>query len=105
MVFFKRLFCKKKDSNAESSVNSDGTVQRASSEMLYYIYFENEVYGGFTLSELKIDYGEYLEADTLITTDTLNNEWYKAKCFECFDELFNAQQGFRINEYGEIIRS
>jgi hypothetical protein len=90
--------------------------------MLYYINIPEETatineygeivrnmkdvpYGPLTLSELKIDYGEYLTADTLITTDTLNNEWYEAQCFECFDDLFNARQGFRINEFGEIVRT
>jgi hypothetical protein len=83
-----------KSSVSESKVNAD--TQK------YYIYLENEVYGPFTLSSLKTDYP--ILKDTLITTDTLNGEWYEAQYFECFDELFNAQQGFRINEFGEIVR-
>ena len=51
----------------------------------YFIRIDNETYGPFSLSELKINYGECLTEDTLITTDTLNGEWYEAKCFECFD--------------------
>lgn len=105
MSFFKRLFSKNKDSNTNSSVNNVRSVQRENSETLYYIYFEGNIYGGFALSELKNDY-PILE-DTLITTDTLNGEWYEAKCFECFDDLFRSTQvqpSFRINEFGEIIR-
>jgi hypothetical protein len=121
MGFFKRLFCKnKEDSNVDSSVNNGGSTLRKSSELLYYInipednFYTNEfgeivrgttdvVYGPFTLSELKNDYP--ILKDTLITTNSLNGEWYEAQCFECFDELFNVQQGFRINEFGEILRS
>jgi hypothetical protein len=60
------------------------------------------VYGPLTLSELKNDY-PILE-DTLITTDTLNGEWFEAQCFECFDELFKRNQDFYVNEFGEIVR-
>ncbi|MDR1198500.1 MAG: hypothetical protein LBK94_05750 [Prevotellaceae bacterium] len=56
------------------------------------------MYGTFTLSDIKNDYP--IMEDTLITTDTLDGEWYEAQCFECFDDLFNARQGFRINEFG-----
>ena len=42
--------------------------------------------------------------DTLITTNTLGGEWYEAKYFECFDEMFNPHLGFRIAEDGTIIR-
>ena len=103
MGFLKRLFCKKKDSNAKSSVSNGGTASQENAEMHYFINFDNEVYGPFTLSALKNDYP--IMEDTLITTDTLNGEWYEAKYFECFDELFNTQQDFRINEFGEIVRS
>ncbi len=104
LIWIINSFSKNKNSNAVQSVSNGGTVQRESSEMLYYVCFDNEVYGGFTLSELKNDY-PILE-DTLITTDTLNGEWYEAKCFECFDDLFNSsvQSSFRINEFGEIVR-
>ncbi|MCL2073479.1 MAG: DUF4339 domain-containing protein [Marinilabiliaceae bacterium] len=74
-----------------------------STEMLYFISIDNDVFGPFSLSELKREYGKYILEDTMITTDTLD-EWYEAKYFECFDEIFNSQQGFRINEFGEIVR-
>jgi hypothetical protein len=61
----------------------------------------DEVYGPFSLSELKTY--PILE-DTLITTDTLNGEWYEAKYFECFDDVLSMKQNFRINEFGEIVR-
>ena len=85
MGFFKRLFgCKKKTETTESGVN-----------------FEETVFGPFSLSEIK----EYpLLEDTLITTNTLGGEWYEAKYFECFDEMFNPHLGFRIAEDGTIIR-
>ena len=103
MGFFKRLFCKKKnDSNAGRGVANNASALRESSEIYYFICLDNEVYGPFSLSELKTY--PILE-DTLVTTDTLNGEWYEAQCFECFDDLFNVQKGFRINEFGEIIRS
>jgi hypothetical protein len=103
MGFFKRLFCKKiDDSNVGRSVASNNPTLRENSEIYYYIYLDAVVFGPFTLSELKNDYP--ILKDTLITTDTLNGEWYEAQCFECFDALFNVRQDFRINEFGEIIR-
>jgi hypothetical protein len=72
--------------------------------MQFYINLDNEVFGPFSQSELMNDYGKYLTKDILITTDTLNGEWYEAKCFECFDDLFETQQEFSINPFGEIIR-
>ncbi|MDR2026344.1 MAG: hypothetical protein LBQ01_02145 [Prevotellaceae bacterium] len=62
---------------------------------------DNKVYGPFSLPELKTY--PILE-DTLISTDTLNGEWYEAKYFECLDDIFTAQQNFRINEFGEIVK-
>jgi hypothetical protein len=94
---------KKEDANASSSDSNGGTVSHEHPEMHYFICLDNEVFGPFTLLDLKTTYQPM--KDTLITTDTLNGEWYEAQCFECFDELFNAQQGFRINEYGEIVRT
>jgi hypothetical protein len=122
MGFFKRLFCGKKR-NADSQITP--SLSEEKSEMHYYIYFEvednnnfmieedgtlrrtrKEVYGPFTLSELKENYQILdIKEDTLITTDTLNGEWYEARCFECFDNLFASQQDFRINEFGEIVRN
>jgi hypothetical protein len=61
---------------------------------------DNEVFGPFSLQELKKDYP--ILKDTLITTDTLNSEWYEAKYFECFDELFDSEQDFTIGEDGVI---
>ncbi|MDR0540994.1 MAG: hypothetical protein LBH19_02150 [Dysgonamonadaceae bacterium] len=101
MGFFKNLFCRKKETPNVAPLNQGNTA--VSNEMHYFIYMDNEVYGPFTLQELKSDY-PILE-DTLITTDTLNGEWYEARCFECFDELFNRNQGFYINEFGEIVKT
>jgi len=96
MGFFKKLFCRKKKETDSTSVEE--------MELQYYISLDNEVYGPFSLLELRNDYGKYLTKDTLITADALNGEWYEARYFECFDELFNPQQDFRINEFGEIVR-
>ena len=96
-TFTKRFFWKK-----NSNISTPILPTEAILEQQYYVCLENEVYGPFILSELKNDY-PILE-DTLITTDTLNGEWYDAKYFECFDDLFNAQQDFKINEFGEIVR-
>ncbi|GAP73155.1 hypothetical protein SAMD00024442_63_9 [Candidatus Symbiothrix dinenymphae] len=70
-------------------------------EMNFYINMDNEVYGPFSLSELKNDYP--ILKDTLITTNTLNGDWYEAKYFECFDEIFDSQQSFQIGNGGTII--
>ena len=96
MGFFKRLFgCKKKTETTES-----GDVF-SSPDLQFYVNFEETVFGAFSLSEIK----EYpLLEDTLITTNTLGGEWYEAKYFECFDEMFNPHLGFRIAEDGTIIR-
>lgn len=96
MGFFKRLFsCKKKTDTTES-----GDVC-SSPDLQFYVNFEDTVFGPFSLSEIK----EYpLLEDTMITTNTLGGEWYEAKYFECFDEMFNHLSGFRIAEDGTIIR-
>lgn len=95
MGFFRRLFGRKKSKAGES-----GDVF-SSPDLLFYINLEDTVYGPFSLSEIK----EYpLLEDTLITTNTLNGEWYEARYFECFDEMFNPHLGFRIAEDGTIIR-
>lgn len=101
MGFFKKLFCGKKETPALAALNQSNVSD--SNEMHYYIWFDNEVYGPFSLQELKNDYP--IMEETLITVDTLNGEWYEAKCFECFDELFNINQGFYINEFGEIVKT
>ena len=94
---------KEKKSYAASSAINGGTDKHdESSEMQYFINLDDEVWGPFTLSELKINY-PILE-DTLITTDTLDGMWYEARYFECFDDIFDTQQDFRINEFGEIVR-
>jgi hypothetical protein len=117
MGFFKNLFCKKKKTPSVAPANQSNAVV---TEMLYYINIpvedfktnefgeivrdmKDEVYGPFSLQELKSDY-PILE-DTLISTDTLNGKWYEARCFECFDELFKRNQGFYINEFGEIVKT
>jgi hypothetical protein len=100
MRFLKNLFCRKKKGHTPEN---NMLVSSVSVETQYYISLDNEVFGPFSLSELKNDYP--IMEDTLITTDTLNGEWYEAQCFECFDELFNNRKGFRINEFGEIVRS
>lgn len=96
MAFFKRLFGKNKNTEDSEEVNVF-----ASSDLLYYVYFEEMIFGPFSLSEIK----EYpLLEDTLITTNTLDGEWYEARYFECFDDMFNPHLGFRILEDGTIIR-
>lgn len=96
MGFFRRLFgCKKKTEVLES-----GDVF-SSPDLQFYVNCEEIVYGPFSLVEIK----EYpLLEETLITTNTLNGDWYEAKYFECFDEMFNPHLGFRIAEDGTIIR-
>ena len=94
---------KNKTPSSDSIINTEiqgGEI--INTEVLYYVFFDNEKYGPFSLSELKINYGEYLTKDTLITTNTIN-EWYEACCFECFDDLFSSQKNYKINEFGEII--
>lgn len=101
-------FSSKKSTKASGSVGNGGAVLPVPAppvpvrETKYYINFEGDVYGPFTLTELKSDY-PILE-DTLITTDTLNGEWYEAQCFECFDDLLDVGRDFKINEFGEIVR-
>lgn len=96
MGFFRRLFGKKRKTEALES----GDVF-SSPDLQFYVHYEETVYGPFSLVEIK----EYpLLEDTLITTNTLNGEWYEAKYFECFDEMFNPHLGFRIAEDGTIIR-
>ena len=92
MGFLKKLFTKKTKTDTSSSIDE--------ANLHYFINVENEVYGPFSLSELK---SYPIMEDTLITTNTLD-EWYEAKYFECFDDIFTAQRGFRINEFGEIVR-
>lgn len=98
MGFFSRLFgCKKKDSHK----NKNSGDVFLSPELLFYVNFENTTFGPFTLDEIR----EYpLLEDTLITTNTLAGEWFEARYFECFDDIFNSGFGFRIAEDGTIIK-
>ncbi len=96
MGFFKRLTRHKK--RKSTTTNRE---KSSSTNLLFYINFEEEIFGPFTLSEIK----EYpILEETLITTNTLNGEWFEAKYFECFDDIFNHQLGFRIGDDGTIIR-
>lgn len=124
LVVFGVILSKIFNHSKEDNVEKKGQASPASienTELQYYICIpqeifktnefgeivrnsESERFGPFSLSELKKDYGEYLTEDTMITTDTLNGEYYEARCFECFDELFSSQWNFKINEFGEIIR-
>lgn len=101
MGFLKKMFCRKKKVSNFPLLNNNNVLNN--NEASFYIYIDEDVYGPFTLQELKNDYP--IMEDTLITVDTLNGEWFEAKCFECFDELFNRDQGFYINEFGEIIKT
>ncbi len=101
MGFFKKLFGGKKEAPGVSPIVQSNVSDN--NVMHYYIYLDNEVFGPFSLQELKNDYP--IMEDTLITVDTLNGEWFEANCFECFDELFNRNQGFYINEFGEIVKT
>ncbi len=102
---FKRLFGKKKENTPEREpVIQENALPEAPdpySGVLFYVFLDDEIYGPFTFEQIK----EYpLLEDTLVTTNTLGGEWYKAKCFECFEEMFNPHLGFRIAEDGTIIR-
>jgi len=105
---FIRLSKKKENSHTSHSIDNDRTKKRANesqiSEEQYYINVDNLKCGPLTLFELKHEYGELITEDTLITTNTLNGEWYEAKYFECLEELFNKNRNFGINEFGEIVR-
>lgn len=96
MGLFKRLMHRKKSKGTLATEDTSSAIG-----LLFYIYIENEIFGPFTLSEIK----EYpILEDTLITTNTLDGEWFEAKYFECFDDIFNPHIGFRIDEDGTIIR-
>lgn len=73
------------------------------STLLYYVFFEGNTYGPFSLEQLKT---YPLLEDTLITTNTLNGTWYEAKYFECLDDLFKSNEvlPFTIDADGTIIR-
>ncbi len=101
MGFLRKLFGRKKETLVDSTIVQNNVMDN--SPMLYYIYMDEEIFGPFTILELKNDYP--IMEDTLITVDALNGEWFEAKYFECFDDLFNRDQGFYINEYGEIIKT
>jgi hypothetical protein len=101
MGFLKRLFGKKKKESKDCYIAQNNVFD--DDEINYYVYLDDEVFGPFSLQELKNNYP--IMKDTLITADVLNGEWYEAKYFECFDELFDLDQSFYINEFGEIIKT
>lgn len=67
----------------------------------YYIKMDEDIFGPFTLDEVR----QYpLLDDTLVTTNTLNGEFYEAKYFECFDDIVQSTEpDFKIADDGTII--
>lgn len=67
----------------------------------YYVKMDEDVFGPFSLAEIR----QYpLLEDTLVTTNTLNGEFYEAKYFECFDDIIqSAEPEFKIADDGTII--
>ncbi len=96
MGFLKNLFGKRKE-----TTDIDSNIVQ-SSDLSFFIKLDNEIWGPFTLLEIKNNYP--ILKTTFITTNSLNGEWYEARCFECFDELFDSEQDYYINEFGEIVR-
>ena len=90
MGLLSKIFGKKK---VENLLEQDG-VQ-------YFIKMDDEVFGPFTLAEVH----QYpLLEDTLVTTNTLNGEYYEAKYFECFDDIVQSTKpDFKIADDGTII--
>ncbi len=84
-----------------NSTTSRNVVNDVYSSLLYYVNLDNNIYGPFTLEQLKT---YPLLEETLITTNTLNGSWYEAKYFECLDDLFHPNLPFRIDADGVIIR-
>lgn len=97
MGWFKKLFGKmEKTSSLSTQLPVDPFTGIA-----YYVYIEGDVFGPFSLEEIK----QYpLLEDTMITTNTLGGEWYEAKYFECFADMFENHSLFRILEDGTIVR-
>lgn len=97
MGLFKRLFGKRTGTSPESGQ----FITDAFTGIAYYVFMEGDVFGPFTLDEIR----QYpLLEDTKITTNTLGGEWYDAKYFECFADMFVNQTAFRILEDGTIVR-
>lgn len=101
MGFFSRIFGSKKKKKTQQAGSED---LYSSSDLRFYINMDNTSFGPFTLAQIKT---YPLLEDTLITTNTLNGEWYEARYFECFDDLFKEQESpsFRIADDGTIIRN
>ena len=98
MGWFKKLFGKKEET---SSSPAQLPVVDAFSGIAYFVFLEGDVFGPFTLEEIK----EYpLLEDTKVTTNTLGGEWYDAKYFECVADMFENHSAFRILEDGTIVR-
>lgn len=108
MGFWGRLFGRK-NQNTDTVVlspngNEDDSIDFGSLE--YYVYFERQVFGPYDLAGIR---ELPLLPDTLITTNTLNNVWFHAQAFECFDDKFGtievaeATPRFTINEFGEVV--
>lgn len=90
MGLFSKIFGKKK---TENPFETDG-VQ-------YFIKMDDDVFGPFSLEEAR----QYpLLDDTLVTTNTLNGEFYEAKYFECFDDIVQSTEpDFKIADDGTIV--
>lgn len=71
------------------------------STVLFYVNHDGNKEGPYNLKQNK-DYP--LQADTLITTNTLNGAWYRADQFDCLKELLYTGDSYKINSDGEIIR-
>lgn len=108
MGFFNRLFGRK-NQNTDTVVlspNGDESDSINFGSFAYYVYFERQIFGPYDLAGVR---QLPLLPDTLITTNTLNNVWFHAQAFECFDDKFGivasleATSRFTINEFGEVV--
>jgi len=90
MGLFSKIFGKKKSDNP---FDEEG--------IQYYIKIDDEAFGPFTLAEVR----QYpLLEDTLVSTNTLNGEFYEAKYFECFDDIVQSlEPDFKIADDGTIV--
>lgn len=106
MGLFNKLFGGKNKNTAVLTPNGGEEDGIDFSSLEYYVYFEKQVFGPFDLAEIR---QLPLLPDTLVTTDTLNNVWFHAQAFECFDDIFGRSAApesmprFTINESGEIV--
>ncbi len=91
MGLFSKLFGK---NNTEENPFMTEGVQ-------YFIKLDEDVFGPFSLDEVR----HYpLLDDTLVTTNTLNGEFYEAKYFECFDDIVQSTEpDFKIADDGTIV--